>query len=148
MKHISFNIDGVFGWRPDGAKYKPHAGEESVQEFDSFEDLQASAEYIADQEAKAAEQAATNYVNLDKIVKSKQIALGMDLSKEGLVQNGVLLHTILQTPIPPKTLEAFNWLQNLWDTKYFNVQEGDTVTFDDILPLGISYSEIATELGF
>jgi|14_taG_2_1085336.scaffolds.fasta_scaffold00545_23 hypothetical protein len=142
----SFTLNGEY--RAQKSNAEVHKDATNIQEFDSFEDLAASPEYIAYQEAKAAEQATADYANLDKIVKQKQVELGMDLSKEGLVQNGVLLHTILQTPIPEKTQAAFDWLQDLWQAKYFTVNEGDIVTFDDVEPLNISYAEIAAELGF
>ncbi len=142
----SFNLNNKYD--AQRATVQVHKDATNIQEFDSFEDLATSPEYIAYQEAKANEQAAIDYANLDKIVKQKQVELGMDLSKEGLVQNGVLLHTILQTPIPEKTQAAFDWLQDLWQAKYFTVNEGDIVTFDDVEPLNISYAEIAAELGF
>ena len=145
-KHISYVFNELYRAQP--IRCDIPNGATDIQEFDSLEELKNSQGYIAYIQELKTTQVATDYENLDKIVKAKQIELGMDLSKEGLVQNGVLLRTILQTPIPTKTAAAFAWLQNLWDTKYFNVQEGTTVTFDDILPLEISYSEIAAELGF
>lgn len=142
----SFTLNGEY--RAQKSTAQVHKDATNIQDFADLAALQASPEYIAYQEAKAAKKAAIDYDNLDNIVKQKQVELGMDLSKEGLVQNGVLLHTILQTPIPEKTQLAFNWLNNLWQTKYFTVSEGDPVDFSDIEPLNISYAEIAAELGF
>lgn len=142
----SFTLNGEY--RAQKSTAQVHKDATNIQEFADLAALKASPEYIAYQEAKAEEQDAVDYANLDKIVKQKQIELGMDLSKEGLVQNGVLLHTILQTPIPAKTQAAFDWLQDLWQEKYFTVSEGDPVDFSDIEPLNISYAEIAAELGF
>lgn len=144
--YTSFTLNGQY--RAQLTSAQVHKDAENIQEFASREELKASDDYINYRAAQEAYQKSADYANLDKIVKQKQIELGMDLSKEGLVQNGILLHTILQTPMPIKTQEAFDWFQNLWQTKYFSVQEGDTVTFDDIQPLNISYAEIASELGF
>lgn len=140
----SFTLNGQYRAQPATAQV--HKDATNIQEFESYEELQESSSYISYQEEQANKKASIDYQNLDKVVKQKQIELGMDLSKEGLVQNGVLLHTILQTPIPAKTKEAFDWLRALWDTKYFSVSEGDLVTFDDVEPLNISYAEIAEEL--
>ena len=123
---------------PDESKHWAWAGK-NWAEFPSLPSVIAARQLAKDK---------ADYANLDKIVKQKQIELGMDLSKEGLVQNGILFHKISQTPVPEKTQAAFDWLNNLWQTKYFSVSEGDSVTFDDIDPLEISYAEIATELGF
>jgi hypothetical protein len=142
----SFTLNGEY--RAQKSTAQVHKDATNIQDFADLAALQASPEYIAYQEDEANKKSATDYANLDNIVKQKQVELGMDLSKEGLVQNGVLLHTILQTPIPEKTQLAFNWLNNLWQTKYFTVSEGDAVDFSDIEPLNISYAEIAQELGF
>lgn len=142
----SFTLNGQYKAQPASAQV--HKDAENIQEFASLEELQASDAYIDYRAAQEAEQKAADYANLDKIVKQKQIDLGMDLSKENLVLNAVLLSNITGDPMPVKNAEAFAWLQNLWNTKYNNVQEGDSVSFDDIEPMPHSYKELQTELGF
>ena len=142
----SFTLNGQYRAQPATAQV--HKDAENIQEFVSEEELQASDAYIDYRAAQEAMQKATDYSNLDKIVKQKEIDLGMDLSKENLVLNAVLLSSITGSPMPTKNAEAFAWLQNLWDAKYNNVQEGDSVSFDDIEPMPHSYKELQTELGF
>ena len=142
----SFTLNGQYRAQPASAQV--HKDAENIQEFASLEELQASDAYIDYRAAQESEQKAADYAKLDKIVKQKQIDLGMDLSKENLVLNAVLLSNITGNPMPTKNAEAFAWLQNLWNTKYNNVQEGDSVSFDDIEPMPYSYKELQTELGF
>ncbi len=138
-------VDGEYGAHKITAKL--HKDAENIQEFNSLEELHASPDYIAYQEDKANKKSATYYANWDKVVKSKQEELGMDMDKKALIQDAVLLHTVKGEPLPPKCQKAFDWLRDLWKRKYNDIEEGDTVSFDDIDPLGISYKEIQTELG-
>ncbi len=144
--YTSYTLNGQYKAQP--ASTQVHKDAENIQEFASLDELQASDAYIDYRAAQEAVQKAADYANLDKIVKQKQIDLGMDLSKENLVLNAALLSNITGDPMPAKNAEAFVWLQNLWNTKYNNVQEGDSVSFDDIEPMPYSYKELQTELGF
>ena len=142
-KYRSFTVNGAYSAVLPGSQHPVTA--ENLKEFDSFEDLQADTDYVSYVEDKKEEREAADYKNLRNKVKKYQEELGMDTDKKAFLFASIGMFAAKGLPLPEKTQEAKDWLDHLWKVKYYDVEEGDSVSLTGIDPLGISFLELQLE---